>query len=65
MGYEEILPTSRSSHLLAFDATGAPKWDLPLATDLGAYLYSEKVALGPLLLVVGTDDGRISAYRMN
>lgn len=64
LGFEEAVPGARHSHLIAFDPEGALKWNLPLITQDGAYLYAHGFAPKPSLLVVGTDDGFLSAFRL-
>jgi len=62
MGFEAISSQDRKSHFLAYDYSGNLKWDLPIATDEGAYLYSQKMAPANKLWVIGTDDARVSAF---
>jgi hypothetical protein len=64
LGYERAAPGARHSHLVAFDSQGALKWNLPLVTQDGAYLYAHGFAPKPSLLAVGTDDGYLSAFRL-
>jgi hypothetical protein len=65
VGFEESVPGERKSHLLAFDPEGALKWNIPLVTQDGAYLYAHEFAPKPSLLAVGTDDGFLSVYRLS
>jgi hypothetical protein len=62
MGYEDITPSDRRSHLLAFEYDGKMKWDLPLSTDEGAYIYTHRIAAHPSVLAVGTDDAQVSVF---
>jgi outer membrane protein assembly factor BamB len=64
-GFEDVVPTSRQSHLLALDREGKLKWDIPLVTEEGAYLYAHALAADKSLVVVGTDDGTLAAYRVS
>jgi outer membrane protein assembly factor BamB len=64
VGYEDAAENARHSHLLAFDFDGNLKWNLPLVTEEGAYLYAHGFAPGSSLLAVGTDDGNLSAFRL-
>jgi outer membrane protein assembly factor BamB len=65
LGFEETTPSARLSHLIAFDPEGALKWNLPLVTQEGAYLYAQGFAPRTSLLAVGTDDGFLSAFQLS
>jgi outer membrane protein assembly factor BamB len=64
LGFEDIGETARHSHLIAFDLDGGLKWNLPLVTEEGAYLYAHGFAPIPSLISVGTDDGYLSAFQL-
>lgn len=64
LGFEDIIRGQRNSHLIAFDLEGGLKWNLPLPTEDGAYLYAHGFAPMPSLIAVGTDDGYLSAFRL-
>jgi hypothetical protein len=64
LGFENVSDRNRRAHLLALDQAGAMKWSIPLQTDDGAYLYAQGLSQAQGLIVVGTDDGQISAYRV-
>ncbi len=64
IGFENIEDRTRFNHVIAFDRSGAMKWNIPLQADQGAYLYSQGLARTPGMLVVGTDDGVITAFHL-
>lgn len=64
LGYEDITESARHSHLIAFDFDGGVKWNIPLVTEEGAYLYAHGFAPIPSLISVGTDDGYLSAFQL-
>lgn len=64
MGFEEINPAFRKSHVVFFDSAGSLKADLLLPSDEGSYLYSHRVAAASPLVVVGTDDASLSLFRI-
>ena len=63
-GFEDVFANSRHSHLLGFDFVGGLKLNLPLITDEGAYLFAQAFAPQASLVIVGTDDGFLSAYHL-
>jgi len=63
-GFEDIFSNSRHSHLLGFDLAGGLKLNLPLITEEGAYLFAQAFAPEASLVIVGTDDGYLNAYRL-
>jgi hypothetical protein len=65
IGFEEVSERTRHSHVLALDQKGTLHWDIPLISEDGAYLYSRGFSESPEMLVVGTDDGVISGYRLH
>jgi hypothetical protein len=64
LGFESISDRTRHSHVVALDRQGTLQVHIPIMTEEGAYLYSRGVAHSPGMLVLGTDDGVISAYRL-
>jgi hypothetical protein len=62
IGFESVKPTERQSHLVAFDYDGKMKWNIPLVTEEGAYLYAQSYSPESSFLGVGTDDSVLSAY---
>ena len=64
MSFEENSATDRSSHILAYDYSGSQKWDLPLVSDKGAYIYTHRIATEASVFVVGTDDARVSVFHL-
>ena len=65
LGFENIQDRTRFSQVVALDRTGTMPLHLPLATEEGAYLYSSGISRASRLLVVGTDDGSVTAYRLS
>jgi hypothetical protein len=66
IGLEDVVTPAkgRHSHLLGFDLEGNVRWNLPLVTEEGAYLYGQ--AFGQTgFLAVGTDDAFLGAYQVN
>jgi hypothetical protein len=49
---------------VALDPEGGLKWNLPLLTQEGAYLYAQAFAPGPELMAVATDDGFLSLFQL-
>jgi len=64
LGFEEVTANTRHSHVLALSPEGKLTWDIPFMSEEGAYLYARGITHTPGLMVVGTDDGQISAYRI-
>ncbi|NDD91464.1 hypothetical protein EBZ37_05205, partial [bacterium] len=62
LGFENIADRTRFSHVVGLDRNGVMQWHLPLQAEEGAYLYSRGMSKALGLLVVGTDDGVVSAY---
>ncbi|MBU6374894.1 MAG: PQQ-binding-like beta-propeller repeat protein [Bdellovibrionales bacterium] len=62
LGFENISDRTRFSHVIALDHNGLMQWHLPLQAEEGAYLYARGMSKALGLLVIGTDDGVISAY---
>ncbi|MEK7692436.1 MAG: hypothetical protein AAB425_15580, partial [Bdellovibrionota bacterium] len=56
--------TQRHTHILAFNRDGKIRWNLPFVTQEGAYLYSQAWSEKNSLLVLATDDGTVSAYKV-
>lgn len=54
----------RLSHLFGFGLDGKARWDLPIQTDEGAYLYVQAFSAEERRLVVATDEGALTAYRL-
>lgn len=65
LGYEDNSSGVRHSHLLGFEHNGKLKWNLPLVTEEGAYLYAHGLTEDGGLLVAGTDDGFLSAFKVS
>jgi hypothetical protein len=65
LGFENVADRTRYSHVIALDRFGAMQMHIPLLSEEGAYLYSRGVSHSPGMLVVGTDDGVVSAYHLN
>jgi outer membrane protein assembly factor BamB len=64
IGFEDILNNGRHSHLIAFDFDGKVKWNIPVQTEEGAYLYAQGYAPQSSFLAVGTDDATLSAFQI-
>jgi outer membrane protein assembly factor BamB len=64
IGFEDLAAKGRHSHLLGFDFAGKLKWNLPLVTEEGAYLYAQSYAPDRSFLAVGTDDANLSGYQI-
>ena len=65
IGFEDSQPSTRHSHLLAFDRDGKLKFNIPLMTEDGAYLYAQAFSESRSFLGVGTDDSYLSGYRVS
>ena len=64
VGFEEATQFSRQSRLMSLgSARGNDRWSVPIQTDEGAYLYTDGVAGDGRFLVIGSDDGRVAAFR--
>lgn len=61
-GFQENSVGERRIHILSFNYKGQLTKDIGLTLEQSAYLYSHKVALDSSLLLVGTDDGKVSVY---
>ncbi len=64
IGAEDISKATRHSHLVAYSATGQSMWDIPLTENEGSYLYTRGIHENSPLIMVGTDDGRLQAYKL-
>jgi hypothetical protein len=64
LGFEEVTEKTRHSHVIALQASGKLDWDIPLLSEDGAYLYARGASPRSRLVVVGTDDGILSAYEL-
>ena len=64
IGFEDVAPNTRHSHLLAFNIEGKLIWNIPLVTEEGAYLYGQAFSPATDLLIVGTDDSMLSGYQI-
>jgi len=64
IGFEDVQEKERQSHLLGFDFQGQVKWDIPLETEVGAYLYAHSYSSEKSLLGVGTDDAVLTLFRV-
>jgi hypothetical protein len=64
IGFEDILDSGRHSHLMAFDFDGRVKWNIPLETEEGAYLYAQGYAPKSAFLAIGSDDATLSAFQI-
>lgn len=62
LGFEDTEARTRFSHVVALDRLGNLQWHVPLPSTDGAYLYSTGVSTASKLIVIGTDNGTISAY---
>lgn len=62
VGFEDISQTERHTHLMGFDPDGKLKWQIPLRTEEGAYIYSMGFSSEKNFLVVGTDDSSVSGF---
>jgi outer membrane protein assembly factor BamB len=62
LGFEEVTERTRHSHVVALQKSGKLDWDIPLMSEDGAYLYARGLSSRTGLVVVGTDDGVLSAY---
>ncbi len=64
VGFEDSTQYDRQSRLMSLSsARGLDRWSVPVQTDEGAYLYTDGVAGDGRLLVIGSDDGRLAAFR--
>lgn len=61
-GFEERVPEGRQSRLIALDQGGQERARLELYSDEESDLYLHKVASRSSLIVVSTDDARISLF---
>lgn len=64
LGFEEVTSKTRHSHVVALGPDGNLNWDIPFLSEDGAYLYARGISSKPGLMVVGTDDGELSAFRI-
>ncbi len=64
LGFEEVTERTRHSHVVALRKSGELDWDIPLLSEDGAYLYARGVSSRARLVVVGTDDGSLSAFEI-
>jgi hypothetical protein len=62
LGFEEVTERTRHSHVVSLRKTGEVEWDIPLMSEDGAYLYARGISSRSKLVVLGTDDGMLSAY---
>jgi hypothetical protein len=65
IGFESLADQARRSQLVGFGRDGRVRFTVPLETSQGAYLYAHGVSTAKGLLVVGTDDARLAAYRLS
>ncbi len=63
-GFETVLPSGKETFLRAYDLNGLQRWEIPLATEEGAYLFAHSYSPGLSIVVVGTDDSRLAGYRV-
>lgn len=64
IGFENEDEGAGRNHVLAFGFDGVLRWDVPLPTRDGGYLYADSFSPARGLLTVGTDDGVVSAFRI-
>ena len=64
MGFEKNTSETRTSSLLGYDGEGKLLWNLNLETEDGAYLYAKAFSEKAGLMAVGTDDGRLSLFKL-
>lgn len=64
IGFEDFAENTRSTRLLGFDREGKVRLAIPLETQQGAYLYAQAYAPSRDALIVGTDDARLTSYRI-
>jgi outer membrane protein assembly factor BamB len=64
LGFEEVTERTRHSHVVALQRSGQLNWDIPIQSEEGAYLYARGMTSKSGLLVLGTDDGRLTAYEV-
>ncbi len=62
MGFEEVTDRTRHSHVVALRRDGTLAMDIPLVSEDGAYLYARGLSDRSGVIVVGTDDGVLTAY---
>ncbi|MBY0471325.1 hypothetical protein K2X30_09170 [bacterium] len=64
IGYEDISPKTRWSHILGFSMSGKLNFDLPLEAKEGAYLYTYSYSHKTSSLAVATDDASLTVYEI-
>ena len=64
MGYEKQAEQQRESHILALNAQGDVSWDISIPKSPEAYIYTHRPVSSPSGIVVATDDGRLSFFRL-
>ena len=64
LGIEEHHDLIRQIRLRAYNPKGNLEWNVILAADEEAYLYSHRVAAGPSWIIVGTDDAKLTLYEI-
>ncbi len=65
VGFEDVEPDTRHSHLVAFDSEGKMRANVLLETEEGAYLYSYSFSPAQAIMAVGTDDSTLTVYQFN
>lgn len=63
VGFEDVTTNgSPNSFLFGFDSSGKVKWQIPLNTSDGAYLYSNRFTSNDHFITLVTDEGDLRAY---
>lgn len=65
LGFEEVTDRTRHSHVVALRRNGTLAMDIPLVSEDGAYLYARGISDRSGVIVVGTDDGVLTAYPLH
>ena len=63
-GLEQQTGEDRESDLIGLDFEGKMKWQLPVETEEGAYLYSNSYTPGSIVLAVGNDDSELRVFEI-
>jgi hypothetical protein len=64
MGYEKHTDQQRESHILALNSQGEVSWDIAIPKSPEAYIYTHRPVSSPSGIVVATDDGRLSFFKL-
>lgn len=64
VGFESVSEAGKETRLMAYDLDGCERWEIPLATEEGAYPFAHSYSPGLSIVIVGTDDSRLAGYRV-